>query len=241
MMLAEDLRRFQAAGEPILARRTSLAERVAMVPPQSGPGRLDDRRGAVAAHGDDRLVDRGALDGRVASRAEQARQNAERILSDMQTAQGLMAGERGRAAEAMLWFAHASRLAPTIPIAPGQPPAGASLEPPGQSAPPCPAARGRALKTLAFRPGGEHIMTLTENGQCKVSDVERGEPLPWTQGGPRLPRPGHPTGHGWPAPNRRRRCDSRDALRRGGPATSGGWDALGPGVQPRWTVPGPGR
>src|SRR2546423_1243223 len=37
--------------------------RVAVVPPQSGPGRLDDRRGAVAGYGDDRLDGRGAVDG----------------------------------------------------------------------------------------------------------------------------------------------------------------------------------
>jgi WD40 repeat protein len=181
--LAEDLRRYQA-GEPVLARRTSLAER-AWLWCRRNPALAGLTTAVVvllfmATIGSTATA---LWMGRVANRAGQARQRAERTLSDMQAAQGLMAGERGRAAEAMLWFAHAARLARDHPdraranrVRVQAWSRQASL--PLQALP----HEGRALKALAFRPGGGHLLTLTEADQLRVWDVERGAPVPWTRG-----------------------------------------------------------
>jgi WD40 repeat protein len=184
MALAEDLRRFQA-GEPIRARRTSLAERAWLwcrrSPALAALTIVVVLLLAMATIGSTAAA---LWMGRVAGRAEQARQRAERTLSDMQTAQGLMAGERGRAAEAMLWFAHAARLARDHPDRAQANRVrvqawGRQVSLPLRALP----HEGRALKALTFRPGGEHFLTLTEDGQCKVWDLGRDEPMPWTWGG----------------------------------------------------------
>src|SRR5262249_47161956 len=92
--------------------------------------------------------------------------------------------ERGRAAEAVLWFAHAARLAREHP----ERAQANRVRVQAWSREACLpiqalAHEGRALKALAFRPGGEHLFTLTEDGRGTVYDLERGEPLPWARGG----------------------------------------------------------
>jgi WD40 repeat protein/Flp pilus assembly protein TadD len=181
--LAEDLRRYQA-DEPILARRTSLWER-AWLWCRRNPA-LAALTAAVVLLLVMATIGSTAAAlwmGRAAGRADQARQRVERTLSDMQVAQGLMAGERGRAAEAMLWFAHAARLARDHParaeanrvrVQAWSRQVGLPLHALPHE--------GHALKAMALRPGGGHLLTLTDHGELRVWDLERGATVPWTRG-----------------------------------------------------------
>jgi WD40 repeat protein/serine/threonine protein kinase len=115
--------------------------------------------------------------------AEAARRKLETTLTDMHTSHGLTAAERGDAAQAMLWFANAARLAGNDP---GRAWANRvrvrawsreAVLPVGA----LPHAN-QPLRVVAFQPGGNHLLTLTKQDRCYVWDWRREEPLPWARG-----------------------------------------------------------
>jgi serine/threonine protein kinase/WD40 repeat protein len=115
--------------------------------------------------------------------AEAARRAEQTTLTDLHTSRGLVAHESGNHAQAVLWFAHAARLAG--PDADRRRAnrarfrswsrlVGAPL-----SALPHP---GKGIVDLAFHPGGKYLLTVTDNHRYTVWDLERQRPLPWAQG-----------------------------------------------------------
>jgi eukaryotic-like serine/threonine-protein kinase len=116
--------------------------------------------------------------------ASQALHKAETTLTDLYASHGLLAGERGDAPRAMLWFANAARLA-------AQDPDRARINRvrvrtwARQATLPVAAFghRGQNLRMMAFRPGaGDLLLTVTESGHYRVWDWAREEPLPWANG-----------------------------------------------------------
>jgi serine/threonine protein kinase/WD40 repeat protein len=119
--------------------------------------------------------------------ADAARRKLEITLTDMHTARGLIAADRGDAAQAMLWFANARRLARNdserawanrlrartwgrevvLPV-------GALAH------------DGQPLQLLAFQPCGDLLLTLTRDGRCFVWDWRREQPLDWARGGGKI-------------------------------------------------------
>jgi WD40 repeat protein/Flp pilus assembly protein TadD len=185
--LAADLRRW-LAGEPVQARPAGAAGRL---------WRWCRRRPAVAsllaAVGG--LLLAGAAGGtaaavwlgRAAANAEQARRKeesalrtAETTLADLHTAQGVMAGERGQPAQAVLWFAHAARLSQQDPEREhanrARVRSWARATPVPVRAWPHP---GQELLHLAFQPGGRYLLTVSRQDRCVVWDVDKDRPLPW--------------------------------------------------------------
>jgi WD40 repeat protein len=124
------------------------------------------------------LADRNKL---LADESKAAREKAEITLADMQTARGLLAGERGDAARAMLWFAQAARQAASDPRRQADnrlrarnwlrnvilPVRAFSLG-------------GRPLQ-LEFRPGGDLLLMRTAKGVF-VWDWRRERLLSWADG-----------------------------------------------------------
>ena len=76
--------------------------------------RFDRLAGEQAAAAANERQARGVAD-EARDDADAARRKLETTLTDMHTARGLIAAERGDAAQAMLWFANAARLAHNDP------------------------------------------------------------------------------------------------------------------------------
>jgi WD40 repeat protein/serine/threonine protein kinase len=203
--MGEDLQRF-VNDEPVKARRIGVAERltrwcrrnpvvsglaaallllmvgvtVASVAAAARFDRLAQEQTAAAAN--ERQA-KGVAD-EARNDADAARRKVETTLTDMHTARGLIAGERGDAAQAMLWFANAARLtrndrertwANRVRVRTwgreAMLPVGALTH------------DGQSLQRMAFRPGGDLLLTLTDDGRCFVWDWRREEPLDWARGG----------------------------------------------------------
>jgi serine/threonine protein kinase/WD40 repeat protein len=120
--------------------------------------------------------------------AEDARQQAETTLVDMQTSRGLLAGERGNPPLALLWFATAAERAAADPQrrADNRLRArnwmGDAFLPVRASALGGHAfALGRNLGTVAFRPGGD-LLLLRTDGKFFLWDWPRDRFLPWAAG-----------------------------------------------------------
>jgi serine/threonine protein kinase len=206
--LAGDLKRF-VEDRPVKARRISGAERlwrwcrrnpvvssmaaallllmvgvtVASVAAAARFDRLAREQAATAAN--ERHA-RGVAD-EAREDADVARRKLETTLTDMHTARGLIAADRGDAAQAMLWFANAARLARNDPerawanrvrvltwSREAVLPVGAMAH------------DGQPLQLLAFRTGGDLLLTLTRDGRCFVWDWRREQPLDWAKGGGKI-------------------------------------------------------
>jgi WD40 repeat protein len=191
--LVEDLKRF-VEDRPIKARRTSTAERL---------GRWCRRNPLPAAMSALILLltlggvggiiwqwqkaERAREDATAKAEAErQARRARELMLTDMYTSFGLAAGGRDNPRQAVLWFAHAARLA-------------------GDDQERADANRIRAASwgrlavqpfralvhpaewienNMAFHPGGRHLLThgyhpSTDDTDCRLWDLERESALPF--------------------------------------------------------------
>jgi WD40 repeat protein/tetratricopeptide (TPR) repeat protein len=189
--LAADLRRW-LAGESIHARPAGAGERL---------GRWCRRNPAVAgllaavaalllaaaggATAAAVWLGRAARDAEDARRQEAAaRQGAEIALADLHTARGVMAGERGRPAEAVLWFAHAARLGHADPEREWANRVRARSW--GREAPvpvrafPSP---GQEWLHLAFDPTSRYLLALGRQDRCLVWDLAEDRALPWAAGG----------------------------------------------------------
>jgi WD40 repeat protein/Flp pilus assembly protein TadD len=185
--LAADLRRW-LAGEPVHARpagrlgrlwrwcrrRPAVAGLLAAVAGLLLAGAAGGTAAAV-------WLGRAAADAEHARQKEEAaRRTAETTLADLHTAQGVMAGERGQPAQAVLWFAHAARLAQNDPEREQanrvrvRTWARASFVPVRSFPHP-----GQDLLLLVFHPGGRHLLTLSRQDHCIVWDLDRDRPLPW--------------------------------------------------------------
>ncbi|HEX8199605.1 MAG TPA: protein kinase, partial [Isosphaeraceae bacterium] len=195
--LAEDLRRFRAH-EPIRARRAGRARRawqwcrrnpavaglvatvaslLILLTVSSTVAAIWLRRIAFEAEG-------ARLDAERSRRLERgARLRDEAVLSDMLTARGLTADERGDPAQALLWFAHAAKLARNDP---DRERAGRirfktwSLRAilPVHALP-----HDGPPDDLAFSAGGRFLLTTARDGRRRLWDLDRDEPLPWADGG----------------------------------------------------------
>jgi WD40 repeat protein len=177
--LADDLRRFEN-GEPILARTIGRAERI----------RLWIRRHpatAVAVGAAAVLlltITTGSLIAavslkRAADAAERARRETELVLADMHVSHGLVEGGRGRAAEAVLWFANAASVARRDPdrVRADRARARAWLR---EACVPVSALHEEDPKEVAFRPGGDCLLVLGRAGKLTVWNLESNsaEPFP---------------------------------------------------------------
>jgi WD40 repeat protein len=126
----------------------------------------------------------------VADDAEHARQqeeiahrSAETTLADLHTAQGVMAGERGRPAEAVLWFAHAARLARGDPERQQDNRVRVRTWSRQAPVPVCALPHpGQALLALDFHPQGRFLLTLSRQERCIVWDLAEELPLAWAAG-----------------------------------------------------------
>ena len=125
--------------------------------------------------------------GRMAEQARQAyqqeeaaRRRAELTLADLHTAQGLVASEGNDPAQAVLWFAHAARLAGSDPER--EQANRVRVRTWGRRVPVPYRAfshAGRQLRQLAFHPRGMHLLALSRHDRCTIWDVENDQPLPW--------------------------------------------------------------
>ncbi len=127
---------------------------------------------------------------RVAHDADQARQNEEATgrameitLTDMHTTQGIIAGDQGNPAFAVLWFANAARLARTDPEREYfnriRVRTWSRLLPTPVRALPHP---GQVLTQMNFHPQGGHLLTVSRQEKCIVWDLEQERPLTWACG-----------------------------------------------------------
>jgi serine/threonine protein kinase/WD40 repeat protein/Flp pilus assembly protein TadD len=115
--------------------------------------------------------------------AEDARRAERTALIDLHTAHGLTADDLGRPGQAVLWFAHAARLA-------GQDAErqhanrarfrswSRLLPTPVRALPHA----GRALTHIAFDPTGKYLLTITDRHRYTIWDLARERPLPWAAG-----------------------------------------------------------
>jgi WD40 repeat protein/serine/threonine protein kinase len=115
--------------------------------------------------------------------ADAARQKLGINLIDMHTSHGLVAAERNDAAQALLWFANAARLARNDPereqanrvrVRTWSREAFLPLRALTHD--------GQSLRLLAFCPGGDYLLTLTASGRCYVWDWRSERCLPWADG-----------------------------------------------------------
>ncbi|MCI0464387.1 MAG: serine/threonine-protein kinase, partial [Gemmataceae bacterium] len=217
--LTDDLRRF-VEDRPIRARRVSLRERlwrwcrrnpalagmaaaIVLITALGFAGVVWQWRQAEHARGLATAKAEAEIQAR--QQAQDARDVMLRTLTDMYTSHGLVAGERNDPAQAVLWFANAAQLA------------GAGTEQEGanrarvaawgrQAFQPVRALKHPAswLDSLAFHPGGRHLLTHARwgdkfgEGDCILWDLVREAALPlpaqvgtassaaWTPDGDRL-------------------------------------------------------
>ncbi|MBI4605001.1 MAG: protein kinase, partial [Planctomycetes bacterium] len=167
--LAEDLERWQR-GEPVAAEPPTLRYLL---------GKLARRyrvRLSIAAA----LILATVIGtGMAVYRIERERRMAELALFDLYTSHGVRAGEEGKPAEAMLWFASA------LPFAGNDPEREElnriRLRTWSREAPlPVRAFRhqGGKLREIAFHPGEGYLIALTEENRCVIWDLEKEKPLP---------------------------------------------------------------
>ncbi|MBL7039887.1 MAG: protein kinase [Pirellulaceae bacterium] len=116
------------------------------------------------------------------TRAEEARlakEKTEVTLVDMYTSAGLVAGERGEPAQAVLWFANATRLAGTDPQ---RERANRIRVRTWSRQAPTPVRAlwhdGQRLRSIQFHAEGKHLVTLTKLDKCTVWDLQSERPLP---------------------------------------------------------------
>ena len=114
-----------------------------------------------------------------AEEARVAREKTEVTLVDMYTSAGLVAGERGEPAQAVLWFANAARLARTDPQ---RERANRIRVRTWSRQTPTPIRAlwhdGEQLGSIQFHAEGKHLVTLTKQDKCTVWDLESERPLP---------------------------------------------------------------
>src|SRR5262249_13839142 len=102
---------------------------------------------------------------------------------DMHTTQGVIAGDQGNPALAVLWFANAARLARQDPEREHTnrvrvrtwsrqvPTPVRALPHPGQ-----------VLTHMSFHPHSWHLLTVSQQQKCTVWDLDQERPLPWACG-----------------------------------------------------------
>jgi WD40 repeat protein/serine/threonine protein kinase len=185
--LAEDLERF-LADEPIRARRIGVRERLwRWCRHKPAVAALTTALAVLLVNVTVAATVAAVWYQRVATEAVQARQQTELTLTDLYTSQGLIAGERGEPAQAVLWFANAARRAG----------AGTERESANwarvatwsrQVPQPVRALAHSALwlKRLEFHPGSLHLLTQTYDqetgGECTIWDLVQETPVPLPAG-----------------------------------------------------------
>jgi WD40 repeat protein/serine/threonine protein kinase/tetratricopeptide (TPR) repeat protein len=112
--------------------------------------------------------------------ADEARRDLRRSLADAYTSAGLTAGDRGEAGQALLWFANAARL-----TAPGETADATRSELERTQAnrqrfrfwsrqipsPIMAASLKGPLQDWSFHPDGEHLLLVSQRGQCLMLDI----------------------------------------------------------------------
>jgi len=114
-----------------------------------------------------------------ADEARAAREKTEVTLVDMYTSAGLVAGERGESAQAVLWFANAARLASSDPQRQRANRIRVRTWAREVTTPVCALEHdGKQLRSLQFHAAGKYLVTLTKEDKCTVWDLETERPLP---------------------------------------------------------------
>jgi len=126
------------------------------------------------------VADARAEEARVAGEeARIAKEKTELTLVDMYTSAGLVAGERGEPAQAVLWFANAARLAGTDPE---RQRANRIRVRTWSRQVPMPVRAlwhdGQQLSSIQFHAEGKHLVTLTIRDKCSVWNLQSERPLP---------------------------------------------------------------
>jgi WD40 repeat protein len=115
--------------------------------------------------------------------ARHLRQEARWNLADSCTYSGLIAADRDNPAQALLWFAHAARLAGHES---GRRRANCARFRSWSRLVPTPRCAlphlGHGIVDLTFHPAGKYLLTVTDNYRYTVWDLERQRPLPWEKG-----------------------------------------------------------
>lgn len=116
--------------------------------------------------------------------AGRALRRAETTLTDLYASHGLIAGERGDAPRAALWFANAARLAVQDPDRARINRVRAQAWARQATLPVRALGHDENLRLLSFRPGtGDLLLTVTDSRRYRVWDWNHERPLPWADGG----------------------------------------------------------